>query len=179
MNFKQQKTIKKLLWSSLKEEKVFKKLNIQKDALMPLLFSIRYGGSWSLKLKDLRVMAIKDKITFYDEEKMRGYTLEKVFLFLNPWILEEKGTIYRLEKCGNKKERERVKRPFKVKINAEDIIEATINPLKKKISLERIQGPLDMVGSPAYGISHEINHLNGQEIMGDPFWDIDYELEME
>lgn len=179
MNSEQQETIKKQLWSSLKEEEMFNKLDIPRDALIPLLFSIRYGGSWSLCLKELQVMAIKDKTTFYDEEKKRGYTLEKVFLFLNPCILEEKGTIYRLEKCGNKKERERVKRPYKVKIDAVDIIEASLNPLKKKITLKRIQGPLNMAGSPAYGISHEMEHLTGEEIVGEPFWDIDYEVEMD
>jgi len=147
--------------------------------LVPLLFSIRFGGSWSLKIEDLGVMAIKDKITYFDEEKELGYTLEKVFLFVNPQILEERGTIHRLEKCGNKKERERVKRPYKIKIDAADVIEAVLNPLNKKITVKKIQGPLNMVGSPAYGVSHEMEHLTGKGTVGEPFWDFDYELKFE
>lgn len=171
--------LKRLLWSSLEEEEIIKKLNLSHDAVIPLLFSLRFGGSWSLKIGDSGVMAIKDKITYFDEEKELGYTLEKVFLFVNPQVLEERGTIYRLEKCGHKKERERVKRPYKIKIDADDIIQAVLNPLTKKITLKKIQGPLNMVGSPAYGASHEMEHLTGEGIVGEPFWDFHYQLKLE
>jgi predicted metalloprotease len=47
---------------------------------------------------------------------MVGYNIETVYLFVNPKILKEEGVIHRLEKCGNKKEREIVERPFKIEL---------------------------------------------------------------
>jgi len=122
-------------------------------------------------------MAIKEKITRYDDEKKVGYTLENITLFLNPVILSEEGTVYRLEKCGNKKEREIVKRPFSVTINAEYSLKASLNPLTKKISLKKIGGPFKFSGSSAYGVSHEMEHLTGDEVSGESFFEFEYELE--
>jgi len=114
--------LKKLLKFSLKEKEVIKKLEIPEDAFMPLIFSIRFGGDWSLNKNSKKVMSIKEKLTRYNKEKKVGYTLERVYLFLNPEVLSQEGTVYRLEKCSNKKEREMVKRPFKVTVDAEYIL---------------------------------------------------------
>jgi len=108
---------------------------------------------------------------------MVGYTLENVFLFLNPLILNQEGIIYRLEKCGNKKEREIVKRPYKTTIDAEYALKASLNPMTKKITLKKVEGPFKFTGSNAYGVSHEMEHLLEDEISGEPFFEFEYEIE--
>ena len=168
---------KKQLKFSLQEDKFIEKLGIRSEAFLPLLFSIKYGGDWSFKTDSLKVLAVKDKITRYDEENMVGYTLERIFLFLNPTILNEEGRVHRLEKCGNKKEREIVERPFKVELDGEDIIKAVLNPMTLKVNIKRIKGPLSFEGSMAYGISHEMDHLQGTEKTGQSLWDFSYELD--
>ena len=103
MPFTGEYELKKQLSFNLQEEMIIKKLNITPEAFLPLIFSIKFGGDWSFKTKSLKVLAVKDKLTRYDQEKMVGYTIETVFLFINPKILKEEGCIHRLEKCGNKK----------------------------------------------------------------------------
>ena len=95
--------LKKQLSFNHQEEKIIKKLDLTPEAFLPLIFSIKFGGDWSFKTKSLKVLAVKDKLTRYDQQKMVGYTIETVFLFVNPKILNEEGLVHRLEKCGNKK----------------------------------------------------------------------------
>ncbi len=169
--------LKKQLSFNLQEEIIIKKLGITPEAFLSLVFSIKFGGDWSFKTELLKFLAVKDKLTRYDSEKMVGYTIETVFLFVNPEILKEEGLVYRLEKCSDKKEREIVERPFKIELDGEDIIKAVLNPVKLKISLKHVKGPLSFEGSSAYGISHEMDHLLGFEISGKSLWDFRYELE--
>ena len=168
--------LKKQLSFNHQEEKIIKKLDLTPEAFLPLIFSIKFGGDWSFKTKSLKVLAVKDKLTRYDQQKMVGYTIETVFLFVNPKILNEEGLVHRLEKCGDKKEREIVKRPFKIDVDAEDIIKAVINTLTLKITVKHVKGPLFFEGSSAYGVSHEMNHLQGVEVNGKSLWDFSYEL---
>ena len=168
--------LKKQLSFNHQEEKIIKKLDLTPEAFLTLIFSIKFGGDWSFKTKSLKVLAVKDKLTRYDQQKMVGYTIETVFLFVNPKILNEEGLVHRLEKCGDKKEREIVKRPFKIEVDAEDIIKAVINPLTLKITVKHVKGPLFFEGSSAYGVSHEMNHLQGVEVNGKSLWDFSYEL---
>lgn len=167
----------KLLKFSLKEKEIIKKLQIPEDAFLPLMFSIRFGGDWSLNKNSHKTMAIKEKVTKYDEDKKVGCTLEKVYLFLNPVILEEDGEVYRLEKCSSKNERELVKRPYKVVVHGDYILKAVLDPLEYKIKLKEINHPLEFLGPSAYGVSHEMEHLNEGEIKGTPFWEFEYEIE--
>ncbi len=160
----------------IQEKKLIEKLEIPEDAFLPFLFSIKFGGDWSLKTDSTNAMAIKEKITPYNADKMEGCTLEKVFLFLNPQIIEEIGKVRRLEKCGNKKDREIVERPFKVKIDAERIINAVLDPVTMEITIETIHGPLSFEGPSAYGISHEMEHLSGSESKGKFLWEFKYIL---
>jgi predicted metalloprotease len=169
--------LKKLLKFSLKEKEIINQLQIPDDAFLPLIFSIRFGGDWSLNKNSRKTMAIKEKVTRYDDDKKLGYTLEKVYLFLNPKILEEEGTVYRLEKCSNKNERELVKRPFRVLVDGDYILEATLDPMDFKIRLKKIDDPLEFTGSSAYGVSHEMEHLDHGKIEGKPFWEFEYEIE--
>jgi len=169
--------LKKLLKFTLKEKEVMKRLGIPPDAFIPILFSIRFGGDWSFAKNSDNFMAIKEKVTRYDEDKKLGRTLEIVYLFLNPRILKEEGTVYRLEKCGEKSERELVKRPYRIVVEADHIIRASLDPLDLKIRLKRIKRPVSFEGSGAYGVSHEMEHLSKGQVTGRPFWEFEYEIE--
>ncbi len=171
--------LKKKLKFNLQEQEIIKKLNIKHEVFLPLLFSLKFGGNWSYKTKkdSVRLMAIKDKVTHYIKEKKMGYTLETVYLFSNPVVLKEEGQIFRLEKCSEKQEREIVKRPYKVVVDAEGIIKAVLDPSTLKISVKHIQGPLTLEGSTAYGVSHEMDHLNESEDEERKcLWDFNYEI---
>lgn len=167
---------KKQLSFSIKEKKVIEQLDVPHDIFLPLIFSIKFGGDWSLKFNTTKVMAIKEKVTKFDEEKMIGYTLEIMYLFYNPVLLNQEGVVHRLEKCGNKKEREIVKRPFKVTIDSEYSLKASLNPITKKIILEKVKGPFEFTGSSAYGVSHEMEHLLNNEISGESIFEFEYEI---
>lgn len=169
--------IKKILKFTIKEKEIIKALDLPEEVFLPLFFSVRFGGDWSVKKNSKNLMSIKEKITEYNDKTKIGYTLEKIYLFVNPEILAEEGKIYRMEKCGNKNERELVERPYSTTVNGEYILEATLNPKEMKIAVKHLQGPLNFFGPAAYGTSHEIEHLTQGEIDGIPFWDFQYVLE--
>ncbi|MEN6591964.1 MAG: hypothetical protein ABFC12_01820 [Methanobacterium sp.] len=171
--------LKKKLKFNLQEQEIIKKLGIKHEVFLPLLFSLKFGGNWSYKTKkdSVRLMAIKDKVTRYDPEEKLGHTLETIYLFSNPVILKEEGRVLRLEKCSEKQEREIVKRPYKVVIDGEDIIKAVLDLSSLKIRVKHIQGPLTLEGSTAYGVSHEMDHLNESEDEERKcLWDFSYEI---
>lgn len=169
--------LKKQLSFNLAEKKAIKDLKVQPDAFIPVLFSLKFGGDWSFKTKELEAMAVKEKITRYIEDDGEGYTLERVTLFINPKLKFTEGKVLRFEKCGNKNERELVERPFRVILDAEDIIRAELNPGSMEINLKRIEGPLSFEGSAAYGVSHEMEHLAGCEYTGKFIWEFKYRVE--
>jgi predicted metalloprotease len=169
--------LKKQLSFNLSEKKAIKDLQVQPDAFIPILFSLKFGGDWSFKTQELEAMAVKEKITRYNEEEGEGYTLERVTLFVNPILKSMEGKVMRLEKCGDKNERELVERPFRVKLDAEDIIRAELNPSTMEITLKKIKGPLHFSGSAAYGVSHEMEHLAGCEHTGKFIWEFKYRIE--
>ncbi|MDR1721583.1 MAG: RimK/LysX family protein [Methanobrevibacter sp.] len=173
----EEEKIKKLLNFTFKEKSIINSLNLPEEVFLPLLFSVRYGGDWSVSKNSKNLMSVKDKLTKYDEEKKIGYTLELIYLFINPEIISQEGKIYRMEKCSQNNERELVERPYKVTINGEYILKATLDPKEMKIFLKKLKGPLSFQGTPAYGISHEIEHLNHGEIKGLPFYEFEYVLE--
>ncbi len=169
--------IRKLKFN-LEEQQVIKDLEIEPDVFIPLLFSVKYGGNWSIKNKSdsLKVMAIKEKITRYDQKNKAGYTLELIHLISNPAIIAKEGQVYRLEKCSESKERKIVTRPYKVQIDGEDIIKAELNPKNMEITIKHVDGPLSFEGSAAFGISHEMEHLKGSKMdTGKCLWDFSYQ----
>ncbi|MDR2831275.1 MAG: RimK/LysX family protein [Methanobrevibacter sp.] len=172
-----QEQVKKLLNFTIKENNVIKALKLPQEIFLPLLFSVRYGGDWSLKKNSKKLMSVKEKLTNYDENEKIGYTLELIYLFVNPMLISEEGKVYRMEKCGNNNERELVERPYKLTINGEYILKATLDPKKMKIFLKHLRGPISFIGSGAYGASHEIEHLNHDEIKSIPFYDFEYIIE--
>jgi predicted metalloprotease len=177
LDYSEYDRLKKQLSFNLKEENAIRSLNIQPDAFLPVLFSLKFGGDWSFKTRDLEALAVKEKITRYHEDKKEGYTLERVTLLVNPRVTGTEGRILRLEKCGNKKERELVERPYRVELQAEDIILAELNPGSMEIVLKRMEGPLSFEGSAAYGVSHEMEHLEGLETSGKYLWEFSYRVE--
>lgn len=172
--------LKKKLKFNLQEQEIVKKLGIKHEVFLPLLFSLKFGGNWSYKTKreSVRLMAIKDKVTRYDDEAKFGYTLETIYLFSNPMVLKEEGRVLRLEKCSEKQEREIVERPYRVEVDAEDIIKAVLDPNTLKIKVKHVSGPLIMEGSLAYGVSHEMDHLREAEDKPPKcLWDFRYEID--
>lgn len=168
--------IKKLLKFNLNEKKIIKALDLPEEIFLPLFFSVRFGGDWSVNKNSKRLMSIKEKVTEYDNEKKIGYTLENIYLFVNPKLLKEEGKIFRMEKCGTKNERELVERPYSVSVNGDYILKAILNPKDMEIAIEPIEGPLNFSGPAAYGTSHELEHLNDEKSKAIPFWDFDYVL---
>nr|WP_245526737.1 RimK/LysX family protein [Methanothermus fervidus] len=168
--------IKKMLKFAVEEKRIIEELNIPKESFLPLIFSIRFGGDWSVVKNSESSIAVKEKVTRYDENKKIGYTLEKIYLFLNPKILSKEGTVYRLEKCGNEKERKLVKRPYKITIDGKTIIKAELDPMSNEIRIKKLRGPLTFKGPVAYGISHEMEHLKPSKEEEKYFWEFKWNL---
>jgi predicted metalloprotease len=55
---------------------------------------------------------VKNTFTYYDEASKTGSTMERIYFFVDPVIVNEEGVVCRLEKCGTKEERELVERPY-------------------------------------------------------------------
>lgn len=154
------------------ERKLISSFNLPADAFTPLLLSLRDGGDWSYSSEDIKTMAVMDKTTIYDDERKLGYSLEEIYLFVNPEIRDEEGTVHRLEKCGNEEMRLLVRRPYKVRVTSDRIIKTTVNPLEKEIKIEELaEKELVFDGSTAYDIAHEIEHLRQKEIKGGSLWE--------
>ncbi|GFO96840.1 putative metalloprotease [groundwater metagenome] len=150
------------------EKKLISSIGIQADAILPLFLSLRDGGDWSYSTENIKTIAILDKTTFYNEENKTGYSLEEIYLFVNPVLKDEVGIVYRLEKCGDKEMRILVMRPYRISVGSDRIIKATVNPLDKEIKVQELkEKELVFEGSTAYDISHEIEHLDHKEIKGE------------
>lgn len=160
---------------SAQEKKMLLSFGIQEDIFLPLLLSLKSGGSWSYAAEESRSIAVKDVTTYYDEENKAGYTLEEVYLFIDPEIVKQEGRVYRLEKCGQKGERELVTRPYRMTLKARKIVLAQVDPGKKKIFIREIEEKrVSLKGSPAYSAAHELEHLEKGEVRGLPFWNFEY-----
>lgn len=167
--------LKKAIDFTNSEKKLISGFDITADAFIPLFLSLRDGGDWSYSVEDIKTMAILDKTTIYDNEKKLGYSLEEIYLFINPILKEEEGTIHRLEKCGDKDVRMLVVRPYKVRVGSERIIKATVQPHKKEIKVEELaQKELVFEGSTAYDIAHEMEHLMQKEIKSGSLWEFKF-----
>ncbi|MCK9276823.1 MAG: RimK/LysX family protein [Methanoculleus sp.] len=144
------------------------RFNIPADALIPLLFSLQYGGDWSYASGSVAAISVVEKRTVYDEESRTGYSLEEIYLFMNPVLLHREGTVHRLEKCGGAPARLLVARPYRVRLDADRVIRMTVHPLEREIRTEELDmTEMAFSGSAAYGIDHELEHLAGQEIAGE------------
>lgn len=157
------------------EKNMISSFGIQGDLFLPFLLSLKSGGSWSYASKETKSVAVKDVITYYDEEKKTGYTLEKIYFFIDPEIIAEEGNIRRLEKCGTKEERELVERPYLITLQAKKIIFAEVNPELRKITVRELKKKfIQLKGTPAYSAAHELEHLEKGEVKGIPLWNFEY-----
>jgi len=149
------------------EEDIAVRFGLTPETLLPLLFSVRFGGDWSYMAGDLRVVSVMKKTSVYDEETQLGSSVEEMYLLVNPVIQEREGTVHRLEKCGEQPARLLVERPYRVRATAERILKMTIDPLAGEIRVEEPgKREIRFEGSPAYGLAHEIEHLEKKEIGG-------------
>lgn len=169
--------LKKAIEFTNSERELISSFNLPADAFLPLLLSLRDGGDWSYSGENIKTVSILDKTTIYDDIKKSGYSLEEIYLLVNPEITYEEGEVHRLEKCGDVEMRMLVKRPYKVKIRCDRIIKAIVNPLLKEIKVEELQErELAFEGSTAYDIAHEIEHLKNKEIKGENLWEFKFSL---
>ena len=160
--------IREELVFAAREAALAERFGIPADALVPLLFSLRYGGDWSYAAEGLTAISAVTKTTVYDDEQLIGYSLEEIYLFIDPVLLHREGTVYRLEKCGSTPARLIVKRPYQVWLGARRAIKITVHPLERTIRAEDLDAAeMTFTGSTAYGIDHEMEHLAGREIRGE------------
>jgi predicted metalloprotease len=157
------------------EKNMISSIGIQADLFLPFLLSLKSGGSWSYATEEVKSIAVKDVVTYYNDENRTGYTLEKIYFFVDPEIIEEKGVIRRLEKCGKKEERELVERPYIITVQAKKIIFAAVNPEIRKITVRELKKKrIQLKGTPAYSAAHEMEHLEKGDVGGIPLWNFEY-----
>lgn len=157
------------------EKHMISSFGIQEDLFLPFLLSLKSGGSWSYASEEIKSIAVKDVITYYSEESKTGYTLEKIYFFIEPEIITEEGVVLRLEKCGNREERELVERPYRITLQAKKVITAEVNPELRKITIRELKKKRILLkGTPAYSAAHEMEHLEKGEVKGIPIWTFEY-----
>lgn len=157
------------------EKNLISSFEIQGDLFLPFLLSLKSGGSWSYASEETKSIAVKDVITYYDEESKTGYTLEKIYFFIDPEIIKEEGVIHRLEKCGDREERELVERPYLITLQAKKVILADVHPEIRKIRIRELEKKrIKLKGTPAYSAAHELEHLEKGEVKGIPLWNFEY-----
>ena len=160
---------------SVHEKNIISSFEIQEELFLPFLLSLKSGGSWSYASEETKSIAVKDVITYYNEESKTGYTLEKIYLFIDPEIVQEEGVVCRLEKCGEREERELVKRPYHITLQAKRVILAEVNPDLREIRVRELKKKRILLkGTPAYGASHELEHLEKGDVKGIPMWNFEY-----
>ncbi|MDI6718094.1 MAG: hypothetical protein QMD46_00570 [Methanomicrobiales archaeon] len=155
------------------EERLIRRFDLPAEAFIPLLLSLRSGGDWSYAAGSIRTLSLLEKTTVYDSDRRLGYTYEEIFLFVNPRILQEDGTVHRLEKCGREEVRRLVRRPYTVVLEGDRLFSATVHPLRREIALAELPDrQRTFQGSSAYAASHEMEHLEHEEIAGESLYSL-------
>ena len=121
------------------EKNIISSFGVQDELFLPFLLSLKSGGSWSYASEETKSIAVKDAITYYNEASKTGYTMERIYFFVDPVIINAEGAVCRLEKCGTKEERELVERPYSITLQAKKIIFAEVNPCLKKIRVRELE----------------------------------------
>ncbi|TAJ43972.1 putative ATP-dependent zinc protease [Methanofollis fontis] len=149
------------------EKDLAARFELPSEILLPLVFSLRFGGDWSYALGDRRSISVMKKTSVYDEETKMGASVEEIYLLVNPQIIESEGSVRRLEKCGDQPARLIVERPYRVRARADRILKMTVDPLAGEIRVGDVGiTEIRFEGSPAYGLAHELEHLEKREIGG-------------
>ncbi|NYT05708.1 MAG: hypothetical protein GKC04_04960 [Methanomicrobiales archaeon] len=157
------------------EQQLARRLALPADACIPLFFSIRFGGAWSFADGGIRALSVVERTTVYDETTGEGYSREVIHLCINPVCTGREGIVRRLEKCGEEKTRFLVERPFRIRIRADRIITAELNPARKTIiTRERSSRTIAWEGSAAAQADHELEHLAGRTVAGGLLWEFQF-----
>lgn len=165
--------MKRILAFARAEERLIGRFDLPAEAFIPLLLSLRSGGDWSYATESIRTLSILEKTTVYDSDRGLGYTYEEIFLFVNPRILQEDGTVHRLEKCGQEEVRQLVRRPYTVVLEGDRIFLATVHPLEREIALAELpERRRTFQASSAYAASHEMEHLEKRKITGESLYSL-------
>lgn len=155
------------------ERDIAARFGLPAETVLPLLFSLRFGGAWSYATEEGRSVSVVRKRTLWDERTKTGTTLEEVTLLLNPVLLSEEGAVSRLEKCGNEAERLIVTRPFRVWVRAERAVRVRVDPERGEIAAEEVAGQeFAYEGSTAFNVAHELEHLEKKGISGRRLWEM-------
>lgn len=144
---------------------------LREDSLVPLVMSIRGGNHWSIVTGETRAVSVVNRRTTVEGRR----TLEDVYLLEDPELQWQEGSIRRLEREAG--ERYIVGRPYRVGVQAGVMLMATLDPRSKTIEVEDLgDRELLLTGSPAYALSHEMDHLRGEALWdtGEPIWTMRY-----
>lgn len=155
------------------ERDIAARFGLPAETILPLLFSLRFGGAWSYATEEGRSLSVVRKRTLWDERTKTGVTLEEITLLLNPVLLSDEGKVSRLEKCGNEAERLIVTRPFRVRVRAERAVRLRVDPERGEIAAEEVAGKeFSYEGSTAFNVAHELEHLEEHGISGRRLWEM-------
>lgn len=144
---------------------------LHEDSLIPLVMSIRGGGHWSILSGQTRAVSVVNRHTLVEE----GRTMDDIYLLQEPVIRWREGEIMRLEVESG--ERYMVRRPYRVGVQSDVSLMATLDPRAKIIEVRDLgRGELLLTGSPAYALAHEVDHLEGRTPadVGEPLWTMRY-----
>jgi predicted metalloprotease len=168
-------TIRRMFSFARAEEEIISGFGLPAEVFVPLILSIRSGGDWSYAAGEARSVSVVEKTTVYDEERKEGRTKEEIHLIVGPEMLEEEGSVRRLEKCGEEETRLLVTRPYRVKVRGRQVIRADLDPLTMEILVSDLGNrELVFTGSAAYGFAHEMEHITGGKISGTGLHEFSY-----
>jgi len=85
------------------EKKLVSSFGIQDELFLPFLLSLKSGGSWSYASEEAKSVAVKDTFTYYDEASKTGSTMERIYFFVDPVIVNEEGQSAGLKNARQKK----------------------------------------------------------------------------
>ncbi len=160
-------TIRRMFAFARSEEELVSGFDLPAEAFIPLMLSLRSGGDWSYAAGEIRSVSVMERTTVYDEDHKTGRTREEIYLIIGPEIIEQEGTVKRLEKCGEEESRLLVTRPYRVKVRGERIVRADVDPDAMEIRVREIdEQHLVFTGSAAYGLAHEMEHMAAGTLSG-------------
>ncbi|TGC10689.1 RimK/LysX family protein [Methanolobus halotolerans] len=167
--------LRSMLVFNAREEAIFSKFDLPRDAFYPMLLSLKIGGAWSYSAEHLKSISVMRVYTPYDQETKTGNTVEDIYLLIDPEVVAKEGNVNRLEKCGNMDARVLLTRPHSITLRARKILMASVSTEKKKISIrETTENVVMFTGPSAYYAAHEMEHLENTEVKGLPMWSFEY-----
>jgi predicted metalloprotease len=66
---------------SAQEKNIISSFGVQKELFLPFLLYLKSGGSWSYASEETKSIAVKDVITYYNDESKTGYILKRLPLY--------------------------------------------------------------------------------------------------